>query len=405
MRKASFVLSGMLAMAGWLGVAGTLLVVPATAQAQQKVSAKVGVPLKAAQEAIQKKKWDAALGKIREAEAMPGKTAYDQYKINEMLWYVYLQQGRNADAARVLEAQIASGQMSGSERVSRTKTLAQLYARAGNYGKSAALSKDYLKSVPGDRDMQLLLANSYYQQKNYKAAIAAADQAMKGGGTPSQDLLQLSLRSNYELNDSAGTAKALDQLLKYYPSTDTWVRVLDSYLKLTKHDHELMALYRLAEDVDALKDASQYTDMTQILVVGGFGIEAERVMQKAIAANLYQGEEANRAKRTLDAATRKAGPERAALPKARAQLAAAKSAADAEAIGRLYFSAGDYAQASAALKAALAKGPTPDADATHMLLGIALKRNGDKAGANKAFDAVKAPKFAEVAKLWKIAAR
>ena len=39
---------------------------------------------------------------------------------------------------------------------------------------------------------------------------------MAGGGTPSQDLLQLVLRSNYELGDSAGTAKALEQLLKFY---------------------------------------------------------------------------------------------------------------------------------------------------------------------------------------------
>jgi len=405
MRKASFVLSGMLAMAGWLGVAGTLLVVPVTAQAQQKVSAKVGVPLKAAQDAIQKKKWDVALAKIREAEGTAGKTAFDQYKINEMLWYVYLQQGRNADAARVLEGQLASGQMPGSEKVARTKTLAQLYARAGNYGKSASVAKDYLKSAPNDKDMQLLLANSYYQQKNYQAAIAAADQAMKGGGTPSQDLLQLSLRSNYELNDAAGTAKALDQLLKYYPSTDTWARVLDGYMKQTKHDHELMALYRLAEDVGALTDAAQYTDMTQILVVGGFGIEAERVMQKGIAANLFQGEEANRAKRTLDAAKRKADQERAALPKAKAQLAAARTAADAENIGQLYFSAGDYAQAATALRASLAKGATADPDGTQMLFGIALKRSGDKAGAKKAFDAVKDPKFAEVAKLWKIAVR
>ena len=66
MSKASFVLTGALAMAGWVGVAGTMLVVPATAQAQQKVSQKVGVPLKAAQENISKKKWDAALAKIRE---------------------------------------------------------------------------------------------------------------------------------------------------------------------------------------------------------------------------------------------------------------------------------------------------------------------------------------------------
>lgn len=405
MRKASFVLGSMLAISGWIGVAGTLLVAPVTAEAQQKVSAKVGVPIKAAQDAIQKKRWDTALAKIKEADAMSGKTAFDQYKINELLWYVHLQQGRNGEAARILEAQIASGQMPASERVQRTKTLAQLYARAGNYGKSASVAQQYLKSVPGDKDVQLLLANSYYQQKNYKAAIAAAEQMMKGGGTPSQDLLQLVLRSNYELNDSAGTARALEQLLRYYPSPDTWERVLDGYLKQTKHDDELMALYRLAEDVGALKDPSQYTDMTQALVIGGFGQEGERVMKKGIAAGLFQGDEMVRANRTLEAAKRKADQERVALPKAAAQLKAARTGDDLQKIGELFFSAGDYTQAASVLQQAVAKGRLEDPDRAQVLLGIALKRKGDKAGANKAFDAVKDPKMAEVAKLWKTATR
>ncbi len=405
MSKASFVLTGALAVAGWLGVAGTMLVLPATAEAQQKVSQKVGVPLKAAQESISRKKWDAALAKIREAEGAPGKTAFDQYKINEMLWYVYLQQGRNADAARVLEGQIASGQMPAGEKVSRMKTLAQLYARAGSYGKAASTAQQYLKSVPGDKDMQLLVANAYYQQKDYKGAIAAADRLMKGGGTPSQDLLQLVLRSNYELGDSAGTAKALDALLKYYPSADTWERVLDGYMKTTKHDHALMALYRLAEDVGSLKTDRQFTDMTQALVIGGFGQEGERIMNMGIAAGVFQGEEMTRAKRTLEAAKRRGDIERKALPNAAKTLASAATADAMEKVGEMYFSAGDYANAAAAMQKAMAKGGLTDPDAALMLLGVALKRKGDKAGATKAFDQVKDPKFAEIAKLWKTASR
>jgi Flp pilus assembly protein TadD len=181
--------------------------------------------------------------------------------------------------------------------------------------------------------------------------------------------------------------------------------VLDGYLKTTKHDHALMALYRLAEDVGALKTSRQYTDMTQALIIGGFGQEAERVMQQGIAANLYTGDEATRAKRTLDAAKRKGDAERLALPKAAGALAAAKTGDAMEKVAELYFSAGDYANASAALQKAIAKGGLSDADNAEILLGIALKRKGDKAGAQKAFDAVKDPKFAEIAKLWKIAAR
>ncbi len=128
-------------------------------------------------------------------------------------------------------------------------------------------------------------------------------------------------------------------------------------------------------------------------------------MQKGIAANVFTGDEMTRAKRTLDAAKRKADAERVALPKAAGALAAAKTGDEMEKVGELYFSAGDYANASAALQKAVAKGGLTDADSAEMLLGIALKRKGDKAGAQKAFDAIKDPKFAEIAKLWKIAAR
>jgi tetratricopeptide (TPR) repeat protein len=399
MRKVSLVLSAALAVAGVTG-AGALLV-PSVAMAQQKVSAKVGVPLKAAQDAIAKKRWDQALAKIKEADGIGSKTSFDQYKINDMLWYVYLQQGRNADAARVLEGQINSGMMPAGDKGPRTKTLAQLYFRAGNYGKAGSLAK----TLPGDREMQMMVAQAAYKQNDYKGAIAAADKVLKAGGTPSQDLLQLVLRCNYELKDAAGTSKALDQLLKYYPSTDTWRRVLDSYFQSTKHDDELMALYRLSEDVGTLSEAAQYTDMTQALILGGFGVEGQRIMEKGIASGVFAGDAMTRAQRTLDAAKRKADVERATLPKAAGMLAGAKSGDDMHNVGKLYFSSGDYPKATDALKKAIAKGGLTDADAAEMLLGVALARSGNKAEAGKAFDAIKNPKFAEIGKLYKLAVR
>src|SRR5512139_2709140 len=246
--KASWVLSAAMAFTAVVGVTAAVLA-PSVAVAQQKVSAKVGVPLKAAQEAVQKKNWNGALAKIKEAQAVTPRTPYDDYMINELLWYVYLQQGRNADAARLLEQQIASGQMPAGEKVSRTKTLAQLQFRAGQYGKSIQSANAYLKSAPGDQEMQLMVAQAHFQQKDYKSAVATAERIAKASARPSEDILQLMQRCYYELKDPEGTARTLELLLKYYPSADTWDRLLSGYIEETKHDHELVALYRLAESV------------------------------------------------------------------------------------------------------------------------------------------------------------
>jgi tetratricopeptide (TPR) repeat protein len=399
MSKAKYVLGAALAV-GSVAFVPAALLAPSVAEAQQKVSASVGKPLKTAQDAIQKRNWNGALAAIKQAQAVEPRTAYDNYKINELLWYVYLQQGRNADAARLLEQQMASGMMPAGEKVQRTKTLAQLYFRGGNYGKAAQFASQYLKSSPGDQEMQLLIAQSYYQQKDYKNAIAAADRMIKGSAKPSEDVLQLKLRSSYEIGDQAGSAQALDLLLKYYPSQDTWSRVLDGFISQTKHDHELLALYRLSEDVGVLSKPRQYTDMSQALVVAGYAIEGQRIIEKGIAAGVFQGEELARAQRTLESAKRRADAERAELPKAAGKLAAAKTGDEMYAVGKLYFSAGDYAQASGAFAKAIAKGGLADADDANMMLGIALSRQGKRADAAKAFAAVKDPKYADVARLW-----
>jgi tetratricopeptide (TPR) repeat protein len=405
MRKASFVLSAAMA-ASSVFAATAIALVPATAMAaDQKVGAAVGKHLKTAQEAIQRKKWDQALAAIKQAQAVDTKTAFEQYKINELLWYVYLQQGRNLDAARLLEQQMDSGLMPAGEKMERTKTLAQLYYRGNNFGKAVQYANQYLKSAPGNHDMQLLVAQSYYQQKDYKNAIAAAERMTKGNQRPGEDVLQLMLRSSYEIDDKAGTAKALDMLLKYYPSPDTWQRVLDGYIANTKHDDELLSLYRLAEDVGALVKARQYTDMSQGLVVAGFAIEGQRVIEKGIAAGVFQGEEAGRAQRTLESAKRRADAERAQLPKAAAALAAATTGPQMYSVGKLYFSAGDYANASAAITRAIAKGGLEDVDAAQMLYGISLARQGKSAEADKTFAAIKDPKMVEVARLWIIKER
>ena len=100
MTKATMVLATLLAVtAAPLGTAA-LLLMPATASAQQTVSAAVGKPLKAAQDAIARKKWDQALNSIKQAQGVQPRTAYDDYKINELLWYVYLQQGKGGDSPR-----------------------------------------------------------------------------------------------------------------------------------------------------------------------------------------------------------------------------------------------------------------------------------------------------------------
>ena len=397
MTKASLVLGAAL---GAAGIAMTSVALwPSVAVAQQTVSEKVGKPLKDAQAAIGRKQWDTAQKAIKQAQAVQPRSAYEDYKINELQWYVYLQQGRNAEAAKLLEQQIASGQMPAGERTQRNKTLAQLHFRAGNYAKAVQVANDYLKAVPGDREMQMMVAQGYYQQKNYKGAIAAA-QKLAGGGQPSEDILQLILRSNYELGDKEGTAKALEQLLRHYPTPETWKSLLKTYFNQAKGDQEKLALYRLSQDVGALEKSSDYFDMAEALIVEGFPAEGRRVIETGVAAKVFTPEEENRVQRTLASAEKELAKQSAATAAAAKSVAAGTSGEEMYQAGRLYFGQGNYPKAVDALRKALAKGGVSDADDANMLLGIALTRTNRNSDANKAFTQVKDPKLAEIARVW-----
>jgi tetratricopeptide (TPR) repeat protein len=396
MSTARSVIGATLATVGLAIATATLW--PSAAVAQE-VSAKVGEPLKAAQADISRKRWDSALQNIKKAQAVQPRSAFEDYKINELLWYVYLQQGRNAEAARLLEQQIASGQMPTGERTQRMKTLAQLHFRAGNYSKAIQVSNDYLKAAPGDREVQMMVAQGYYQQKNYKAAITAAERLSRAG-QPSEDLLQLVLRSNYELGDKEGTAKALEQLLRYYPSPETWKSLLKTYFNQAKGDQEKLALYRLSQDVGALEKSSDYFDMAEALIVEGFPAEGRRVLEAGKTAKVFTPEEEKRVQRTLESAQKELAKQSAENAAAAKAVAAGTSGEDMYRAGRLYFSHGDYQKAADALRKALAKGGVSNTDDANMLLGIALTRSNRNGDATKAFTQVKNPQLAEIARVW-----
>ena len=76
---------------------------------KNKVSKELAPPLKAAQEALQKKQLGDAIAKLKEAEGNPKKTPYDQHIINELAGVAYAKQNNFAEASKYFEAEINDG--------------------------------------------------------------------------------------------------------------------------------------------------------------------------------------------------------------------------------------------------------------------------------------------------------
>ena len=196
--------------------------------------------------------------------------------------------------------------------------------------------------------------------------------------------------------------RSLEGLVRHYPAPKYWEDLLNAQLYRTKDDRGLRSLYRLMNDTDTLDKGEEFAEMGSTLVTGGFPNEAKQVLERGLSGNLLQGDSKARAQADLERARTGATADAKDVGTAAAQLAAAKTGTQMVAIGKLYFSAGDYANAVDAIQKGLAKGGVTDADDANMLAGIANARQGKLTEARAAFDAVKAPALADIARLWKL---
>jgi outer membrane protein assembly factor BamD (BamD/ComL family) len=410
MKKANLVLIAAMAAAGLTGVVGgSLLPVTAAvaaskdkAAAKQKLSPAVAKPLMAAQTAMNAKDWDAALTQLQAAQAVEPKTPYDAFMIDELGWFIQLQKKDYAQAAAALERAVGTEFVAEVDRPQRLRALTQMYLQTQQYPKAIEFGTSYLQTNPGDTEIALALAQARYLSDDFAGAKTAAEQLIAAGGQPPEAALLLALRANYELKNDAGTTAALEGLVRHYPQPKYWEDLLNNQLFRTKDDRGLRALYRLMDDTGTLDKPDEYSEMGASLITGGFPNEAKQVLERGLSTATLDGAAKTRAQADLDRARSGAAVDAKDLPNAEKQLAAAKSGNEMVAIGKLYFSAGDYAKAADAIQKGLAKGGVTDADDANLLLGIAQSRSGNATAAAAAFDAVKLPALAEVARLWKL---
>jgi hypothetical protein len=401
MRKANLVLMAALAAAGVVGVtAGVMLPVPAVAADAPKLSKNVLPSLKEIQDATTAKNWDAAYAAIQTAQAVEPKSDYDKYMLDELSWYVLYERKDYAGAAAALERAVTSPFAPPADAAQRMKPLAQIYAEGKNYAKAAEFGNKYLATNPTDANMAILVAQSYYLSEDYANTRATAEKYAGVSKPPNEQLLKLALASSVALNDRAGVMRSLESLVRSYPQQKYWEDLLTNQLYETKGDREMRTLYRLMDQTNTLDKGEEYSEFASVLLSGGYPGEAQQVLERGTSSNVFTGDARGRAQSELDKAKAQAAIDRKDLPGAEKSLAAAKTGNEMVAIGKLYFSTGEYAKAVDAIQKGLAKGGVTDTDDANALLGVAQTRAGNLAGARTAFEAVKDAKYAAIARLW-----
>jgi len=388
-------------------ILNTLIAPAVAAEKTEKVSPKVGKPLKKARELMAEKKWQEALAQTKEVAAIPNKTPNEEAIINEMLAYIMMNLKDYAGAAATYEKMLAGNQFKPEEVPKRLRSLSQLYLSAKNYPKSIQYGEAYLKVDGGDLEALRQVGETYYLNNDFPKAEATAQTllqtAQRKNVKVEEEWLKLLLSAQYKQDKKGAIVQTLERLLANYPSDQYWSNMFTYASDSSFSDRQIMIYLRLLHE-RGLMEANEYIEMAELSLAVNSPGDAKAYLEEGFSKGILGvGEQKARESKLLNLAKQQATEDVATLGTLEKEALAKPTGEALIKIGEAYLGHGQFRNAISAFEQGLKKGGIRNQDDIYINAGFAHLKLGETDKAIKSFQSVPATsKLALMARLWTI---
>ncbi|MEP7101776.1 MAG: hypothetical protein ABI781_14800 [Burkholderiales bacterium] len=376
----------------------------------QGMRPEVGKPLQAAQEMIKGGKYREALGKVREADAVGGKTAAESTLIERMRLAAASGAGDADTAARSYEA--LAGGMSGAEKLRTIESIAGSYYRGKEYAKAQQWYARYFAEGGTSATNRTLMTQTQYLSGDMagvtKQVMAEIQAAERSGQAPAEDRINLLMNAAVRQKDVGGETFALERLVTYYPKKEYWVTLLSRLQSKPGFSDRLsLDTYRLSLATGSMSSAADYSELAQLALQAGSGAEAKQVIEKGFAAGILgAGPQAERDKRLRDLVNKRIDEAKKTQAEDEKAALAAKDGNDLVTIGMNQVFEGQKAKGIQLMQQGIAKGSLKRPEDAKLHLAIAQLYVGDNAKAQATLKTVSGNDgTGDLARLWSLYAR
>lgn len=391
-------------------VAAAAALVFGAAQGQGGLRPEVGKPLQAAEALIKSGKYREALGKVREADAVGGKSGAETTMVERMRLAAASGAGDADTAARSFDA--LSGSMGGAEKLRTIESIAGSYYRAKEYAKAQQWYARYFAEGGTSAANRTLMTQTQYLSGDLAGVIkqvtAEIQGAERNGATPSEDRINLLMNAAVRQKDVGSEAFALERLVTYYPKKEYWVTLLSRLQRKPGFADRLsLDTYRLSLATGSMTAAADYSELAQLALQAGSGAEAKQVIDKGFAAGILgSGPEAERHKRLRDLVNKRIDEAKKTEVDDEKAALAAKDGNDLVKIGMNQVYEGQKAKGLQTMQQGIAKGGLKRAEDAKLHLGIAQLVAGENAKAQATLKTVSGTDgTGDLARLWSLYAR
>jgi hypothetical protein len=376
------------------------------ALAEDALSVKVGKPLQQAQGALAAHNYARAMSAVDAAEAVPGKTEYEDYTIAQMRAAVAAQSGDVAVATAAYDKLIASSRTPRDAKLQMMMAEATMAYTAKDYSRAVTGIERYLQSAGHNPAMETLLIQSYYLKQDYGNAArvqqAQIDEELKAGKIPAETQLQLLVACQTQLKDLSGLNDTYVTLVTYYPKPEYWALILHGLIVNPKIPPGLqLDVYRIRQAAGVLTAPTDFMDMTELAVQAGLPQLALDLMNAGYASGaLGKDAGAPREARLKAMIVKLVADKKTTIAADEAAAAKAPVGNPLLIVGYNYVTFGEADKGLAVMQQGLAKGPL-DPDVGKLHFGLAQAAAGRTADAIATFKTVGGTNGArDIAQLW-----
>jgi outer membrane protein assembly factor BamD (BamD/ComL family) len=367
-------------------VLATLLFGPAgfPAAAQENAArAEVGKPVQQAQALVREKRFTEALAQIKKADAVPKKSAYETYIVEETRAAAELGAGDYAAAVTAVEGVLGTHILPPADAQKRLLTLVQIEYQLKDYAKTIAAAERYYKEGGADPEPRRIEAQSYYLEGDYAGAAttirAALDDDARAGKPPDEQLLLALADSAFKTHDAPGFIDAKERLVASHPKHQYWADLIRAVGQSEGFAARLrLDLDRVAVAAGAFDRPEQYMTAAELALQAGYPGDAKNFLDKGLAVGVRGTRaEASRAQRLAALAKSQSDEDAKSLAQQAREAEAKPDGRALEKLGEAYASYGRFPQAEAALEKGLATGGLDHPDDAKLHLGMVYAKAGD----------------------------
>lgn len=367
---------------------------------------KVYEKLAEAQAAAEAKNMNGAQKILDQMIAEGGKKALNSYELaNVYNLYAFIKYSREDynGALNYYNKVVAQADIPLAMEINTRFTIAQLYFVQEQWDKGIkALLKWFDMTESPNANAYVLLAQGYYQQKDYNRALTNVEKAIsmykEKGKTPKEQWYNLARFLYFEKNNVPKTVEVLEELLKYYPKKNYWVQLSHMYGEQKKDTQQLAAM-ETAYVQDMLDKGSEQVTMAYLYLNAEVPYKAAKVMDKGLKNKSVEGTSKNW--EIAGSAWRQAQEVDKSIPAMEEAASRAETGELYARLGSVYLDGDQFKKAISSINKGLKRGGVKRPDQARLALGMAYFNDGQYNGARRAFQAAgKDERSAQYAKQW-----